>query len=595
MSATRLQLFAPPRVVAEPREDGTVLLRSTDPLGEHAPSMAHVFRRLAAEHPDRVLAAQRTGDEWVELTWGDAAECANRIAQALLARGLGPDRPLMVLSGNSLEHLQLTLGCFDAGVPILPISTAYSLMSKDHNRIRRIAELCSPGMVFADDAGPYGSALEALRGNVAIQCVARGEFGGAISFPELVDTEPGEPVEITPDTVAKVLFTSGSTGAPKGVINTHRMLCSNQQALGQIWPFLENEPPTLVDWLPWSHTFGGNHNVGQVIAFGGTLFIDDGRPAPPLFDRSVNAIAHARPTVYYNVPAGYALLTPRLEQDRDFAEAFFSRLRFMFYAAAALPPDLWDRLRAVADDVADHDVPLTASWGCTETAPAATSAHFADSACGCIGVPIPGVAIKLVPHGDKQEIRVLGPNVTPGYHRNEEATTAAFDEEGFYRTGDAVQLVDPDDPNRGLMFDGRLAEDFKLITGTWVHVGKLRTALVSAAQVLNDAVICGHDRECVAALAWLNTVEAARVTGSDDIDDPALRAHLARCLAHLNEGAGSARRIERLLLLAKPPDIDAGEITDKGYLNQRTVRERRADAVERLYSEPLPDDVIVPA
>ena len=561
MAPVRADLFAPPRIEAESRPDGTLLLRSAEPLGEGAPSMAHLLRRGAAKHPDRLL-AEHNGEE---LGWGEAAERAERIATSLLARGLGPERPLMVLSGNGLEHLQLMLGAYAAGVPIVPVSTAYSLLSKDHERVRAIAALCSPGLVFADDAERYGPALAAAG-------------APAVTLGEMLDAEPGPPAEVGPDTVAKILFTSGSTGTPKGVVNTHRMLCSNQQAIGQIWPFLHEQPPVLVDWLPWSHTFGGNHNVGQVIAFGGTLHIDDGRPAPGLFERTVEALAHGRPTVYYNVPAGYALLTPRLEQDRAFADAFFSRLRFMFYAAAALPPALWDRLEAFG-------VPLTASWGCTETAPCATSAHFA-SECGCIGVPIPGTTVKLAPHGDKREIRVAGPNVTPGYHRDEEATAAAFDEEGYYRTGDAVRLVDDGDPSRGLMFDGRLAEDFKLATGTWVHVGRLRTALLSAAPALSDAVICGHDRAHVGALAWLNAAEPP---------GPDLRGALAASLARLNAGAGSALRVDRLLLLDDPPDIDAGEITDKGYLNQRAVRERRADAVERLYREPPADDVIVPA
>jgi feruloyl-CoA synthase len=381
------------------------------------------------------------------------------------------------------------------------------------------------------------------------------------------------------------------------VVNTHRMMCTNQRALGQIWPFLEVEPPTLVDWLPWSHTFGGNHNLNQVLAYGGTLYIDDGRPAPALFERTVQALRHAPPTVYYNVPAGYALLAPRLEEDREFAEAFFSRLRFMFYAAAALPDALWSRLRALADDIADHPVPLTASWGTTETAPAATSAHFPGARCGCIGVPIPGVTLKLVPHDDKLEIRVSGPNVTPGYFRDHEATARAFDEDGFYRTGDAVRFVDPHDPTQGLMFDGRLAEDFKLVTGTWVHVGSLRTRLVSAAGVLTDAVICGHDREFVAALAWLNQPEAKRVLGRVDdvpLDDPDLIAHVSAALRRLNAGTGSSARVERLLLLADPPDMDAGEITDKGYVNQRAVRERRADAVALLLADPVAAPVITP-
>jgi feruloyl-CoA synthase len=372
------------------------------------------------------------------------------------------------------------------------------------------------------------------------------------------------------------------------------MLCSNPQSLGQICPFLRREPPVLVDWLPWSHTFGGNHNLGQVLAFGGTLYIDDGKPAPQLFERTVDALRQHQPTVYYNVPAGFALLAPRLEQDPELAERFFSRLRFMFYAAAALPEALWERMRALADAVADRTIPLTSSWGATESAPAATSAHFAGSRCGCIGVPLPGVTVKLAPDGDKLEIRLKGPNITPGYHANPEATTAAFDDEGFYRTGDAVRAVNPDDPSEGLMFDGRIAEDFKLVTGTWVTVGRLRAGLVSeSGGLLGDAVITGHDRDYAAALAWVNQLEARRAFGEDvALDDPRLREHLTDALRRLNTGAGSASRVERLLLLDEQPDLDAGEITDKGYVNQRRVVDRRADAVARLYARP-PDPAVI--
>ncbi|MEA2284628.1 MAG: feruloyl-CoA synthase [Solirubrobacteraceae bacterium] len=595
-----LEVFAAPQTIMERRDDGVLVLRSAEPLGDHAPSMAHLFRSGAEAHPERVLATRREGDGRRALTWGAARERADALAQALLDHGLGPDRPLMVLSGNSLEHLELTLAAYTAGVPILPISPAYSLMSADHERVRSIAARSTPGMVFADDAARFGAALDAIDGATATQVVAHGERDGALALEDLARTVPGDDVErafdrLGPRTVAKILFTSGSTGAPKGVVNTHRMICSNQQALGQVWPFMRQEPPVLADWLPWSHTFGANHNLHQAIAFGGTLHIDDGKPVPQLFDQTVETLRAIRPTVYYNVPAGYALLTPRLEADRDLAEAFFSRLRFMFYAAAALPEALWDRLRAVADEVAGHHVPLTASWGTTETAPAATTAHFAGARCGCIGVPLPGVTLKLVPDGVKREIRVSGPNVAPGYHRDAGATAAAFDEEGFYRTGDAARLVDEDDPDQGLMFDGRLAEDFKLMSGTWVTVGRLRIALLSAAGVLRDAVIAGHDREAVAALAWLDPGEARRVCGSAGdvaLDDPRLRAHLAACLGRINEDAGSAARIERLLLLAEPPDLDAGEITDKGYVNQRAVLERRADDVARLFGEPLDESVI---
>src|SRR6188472_503555 len=343
--STTFELFSPPRIAAERRPDGSTVLASEEPLGAYAPSMAQVFSHHATEHPDRLLAAERDGGDWSGLTWGEARTTADALAQAFLDRDLGPNRPLMILSGNSLAHLLVLLGAYTAGMPVLPISPAYSLLSRDHERVRAIAALCSPGMVFAEDAEAFGPALDALRDSTPDQVV---------TIDELAATTPGEGVErafaaLGPDTVAKILFTSGSTGTPKGVLNTHRMLCSNQQALGQIWPFLRSEPPVLVDWLPWSHTFGGNHNLGQVLAFGGTLYIDDGKPTPQLFERTVDALRQHPPTVYYNVPAGFALLAPRLEQDPELAERFFSRLRFMFYAAAALPEALWERMRALAD------------------------------------------------------------------------------------------------------------------------------------------------------------------------------------------------------------------------------------------------------
>ncbi|MCW3065368.1 MAG: Long-chain-fatty-acid--CoA ligase [Solirubrobacterales bacterium] len=579
-------LFAPPHVALERRGDGTLVFRSTDELGPYPASMAHSFRAGADRHPDRVLAAQRPpgSEEWIELTWGDARARADSVAQAFLDLGLGPERPLLVLSGNSLAHLTLMLAAFTAGVPIVPVSVAYSLMSRDHARLQAIAELCTPGLVFAESAEVFGQALAGVAS-------AGPEIAVSASVDELAATVPGPEVDrafaaVGEDTVAKILFTSGSTGAPKGVVNTHRMLCSNQQMLAQAWPFVLDEPPVLVDWLPWSHTFAGNHDTGLVLARGGTYYIDDGKPAPVLFERTASALRAIGPTMYLNVPAGWALLLSRLESDAELAATFFSRLRFMFYAGAALPQSLWDRLRAVADSLGHEDIPLTASWGATETAPAVTSAHFASARCGCIGVPLAGTAVKLVPDGAKREIRVAGPNVTPGYLRNPEATAAAFDEEGYYRTGDAARLVDDEDPSQGLMFDGRLAEDFKLTSGTWVRVGALRGALVSAAGVLSDAVIAGHDREYATALCWL----APGAADGADVDD-----RLAAALAELNAAAGSAARIERLLLLPDPPSLDAGEITDKGYVNQRAVLERRAGEVALLYAEPCDPRVITPA
>ena len=594
-----LQTFAPPDIEMERRDDGSVTLASRRALPATEPSITAVLNRRAAEHPDRPLAAQRDAqDRWTTLSYSEAQGQARALARAFIELGLGAEKPLMVLSGNSLEHLLVSLGAYAARVPVMPISVAYSLMSADHARIRAIAELTRPGLVFADDAGPFGAALDALAPAVPRALVSRGEREGALRLDHLLTTVAGGATDGAgpgPDTVAKLLFTSGSTGVPKGVINTHRMLCSNQAMLQAIWPFLADEPPVLVDWLPWSHTFGANHNLNLALFNGGTIYIDDGKPAPPLFPRTLAALKDVPPTLYFNVPAGYALLAPALENDPQLAERFFSRLRFMFYAAAALPDALAARLRRLAAEHADHEVPLTSSWGTTETAPCATSMHYLGAPTGCIGVPVPGCAVKLAPVGDRLEIRVKGPNVTPGYFRQAELTEAAFDEEGFYRSGDAVTLSDRQDPNAGMLFDGRIAENFKLLTGTWVAAGALRTRVISAAGIVSDAVICGQDAGYVAALAWINQAEARKLTGATEdvaLDDPDLRRHLSAALRSLNEDAGSASRVERILLLAQPPSLDAGEITDKGYLNQRRTLQCRAADVLRLYSDP-PDPGVI--
>jgi len=593
----RNSLFAPPRIIAEAADSGgAIVLRSAEPLGEHPVSVVHSVRewaRLSSDHP---LIAERAGGDWRTVTYGAAVAAADAVGQALLDRGLGPGRPLLILSGNSVDHLLMTLGAMTAGIPVAPVSVAYSLQSRDHARIRAIADLIRPGAVFADDADRFGAVLDAI-----------GHVPAVTRLADLTATRPAVAVEqafgaITGDTVAKILFTSGSTGTPKGVLNTHRMLAANQQMIRQAWLFLTAERPVIVDWLPWSHTFGGNHNVNMVLTAGGTLYVDAGRPAPGMFAQTVANLTDVPPTIYFNVPAGYAQLVPALEGDPEFARRFFSRLRLMFNAGAALPAALRDRLAKLAVRTAGHEIPVTGSWGATETAPAVTSAHFAFTDARCIGVPLPGTEVKLVPAEDAYEIRVKGPNVTPGYFARPDLTAAAFDSAGFYQTGDAVEFADPADPadpDAGLVFRGRIAEDFKLETGTFVRVGPLRAALLSAIPVLSDAVLAGENRDFVCALAWLNAAEARQLVGAepapdgDLIVDQDLHDLLARALAEHNDAAGSSARVERLLLMAHPASLDGGEITDKGYVNQRKVLARRAALVELLYADPPPAGVIV--
>jgi feruloyl-CoA synthase len=596
-------LFAPPRVTLTDGGDGTVLLQSSEPLGEYPVSVVHSAREHARLAPDHPMVAEKAGRGWRLVTYAEAIAAADATGQGLLERGLGPDRPLLILSGNSVDHLLLTLGAMTAGIPVVPVSVAYSLQSRDHARIRAIAELIKPGAVFAEDAEAFAPALGTLSGVPAI--VSRGNRGGATPFSVLQNERPSADLAaafggLHPDAVAKILLTSGSTGTPKGVLNTHRMLTANQQMIRQVWPFLAAERPVIVDWLPWSHTFGGNHNVNMALTNGGTLYIDGGRPVPGMFAQTVANLADVPPTIYFNVPAGFAQLVPALEADPDFASRFFSRLRLIFNAAAALPPALRERLATVANRTTGHDIVVTGSWGATETAPAVTSAHYAFTDARCIGVPLPGTEVKLVPSEEgAYEIRVKGPNVTPGYFARPDLTGQAFDGEGFYRTGDAVAFADPDDPNAGLVFRSRIAEDFKLETGTFVRVGAVRTALLSAIPVLADLVLAGENRACVCALAWLNQAEARALLGEQPEPDgeliahEGLRAHVARALADLGSASGSAARVQRLLVMARPASLDDGEITDKGYLNQRRVLARRAALVDMLYSDPVPPGVII--
>ncbi|HEY6937101.1 MAG TPA: feruloyl-CoA synthase [Terriglobales bacterium] len=590
--------------------DGSFLVRPEELLQPYPKVLTDRIAHWAQVAPDRTCIAKRTpSGEWRQITYSEVMRAVRSIGQALLDRGLNAERPVAILSENDLEHCLLMLAAQHVGVLSSSLSPQYSLVSRDFVQLRHALEILNPGMVYVSDASRYQRALESVvnRETEVVCTVAPLASRECTPFSRLLATIPTTAVEgahaaIQPDDPAKILFTSGSTGLPKGAINTHRMLCSNQQMIAQVFCFLAEEPPVLLDWLPWNHTFGGNHNLGIALYNGGTFYLDEGKPGPGLIAETIRNLREISPTVYFNVPKGYEELLPALRSDGQLRHSFFGNLKLLFYAGAGLSQPVWDAYRQLALETCGERILMVTGLGATETSPMAIQTTWDTEHAGVIGIPIPGVEAKLVPQRGKLEARVRGPNVTPGYWRQPELTRQAFDEDGFYRFGDAVRFVDPEDVNQGFLFDGRLSEDFKLATGTWVSVGPLRARILSHfAPYVRDVVITGHDRDELGMLIFAdlhacNSLCAGRAMDGASaaiLEEPAVRTNFLGLLESLAaQATGSSTRVTRAILLQEPLSLDAGEITDKGSLNQRAVLERRKAAVEQLYADQPRADIL---
>jgi feruloyl-CoA synthase len=596
--------FGDPAVIVDRRDDGTIYLRPKIALGEYPPRLTDRLHHWAKTEPNRIFMAERdAGGLWRQMSYAQLLASSRHIASALLARGLSADKPVVILSGNSIDHALLAFGALYAGIPFCPVSPAYSLISKDYGKLGFVMKLLTPGLVFADDATKFAEALSA---NVPAEieiAASRGEvpgrdltkLGDLLATPEHPGLDAAHDA-IGPDTIAKFLLTSGSTGNPKAVINTQRMICANQVMLRETLAFLKDEPPVIVDWLPWNHTFGGNHNIGLTLYNGGSMYLDAGKPMPGGIEETVRNLREISPTVYFNVPKGYESLLPYLRDDKALRARFFHRLHAMFFSGAALSPFVWNSLDELAVLETGFRVPVLTGLGATETAPFFMSVKPATSRSGHVGLPASGNEAKLVPDNGKLEVRARGPNVTPGYWRQPQLTAAAFDEEGFYKFGDAIKPANPDDFSAGFDFDGRIAEDFKLASGTWVSVGPLRARLIAAcAPLVRDVVIAGINRDEVSALVILDLdgcrlvnpalpVDDLAAAASDSLIREAFRERLTKLLA---TSTGSSNRITRAILIDTPLSIDRGEVTDKGSINQRAVLDHRSRLIDELYS-PTP-------
>ncbi len=585
--------------IVERRGDCTYV-RSPFPLAPYPDKITERLDHWAIHAPDRTIFAERDPHfEWRRLSYSQFRSQVRSVAQALLKRGLSSDRPIAILSGNDLEHAVLAHAAMYAGIPFAPISPSYSLVSSDFGKLKYIFSLLTPGLIFAADGPKFERAIDMVAPPDAEIVVTRGTLKRpTTNLQDLLETSATPEVDLAharvgPDTVAKLLFTSGSTGTPKGVINTQRMLCSNQEQIGSTFQFLRDTPPVLCDWTPWNHTFGGNHDIGLTLYFGGSLYIDAGLPTEVRFEETVRNLRDIAPTFYLNVPKGFELLVHHLEKDKALRETLFRDTKVMFYAGAGLSQHVWDELYRLEVETYGERIIMLTGLGSTETAPFAMVASPEICRSGVVGLPALGVDVKLAPVDEKLECRVRGPNITPGYWRQPELTAKVFDDEGFYRMGDALKWVDQHDPKKGLFFDGRVAEDFKLNTGTWVSVGPLRARIIQhCAPLVRDVVVAGRDRDDIAVLIFPD-LESVQKLGpecqstAELVSHPEIRARFQSLLDDIAAMAtGSSNRIKRAVLLAEPPSADANEVTDKGSINQRAVLDYRAALVEEIYVEP---------
>ncbi len=590
-------------------DNGVQYLQAENPLVAHDARIIDPFIAWATKDPQRILFARRerlasgqTG-QWQTITYGQALGYAKSIGQALVDRQLSDQRPVAILSENSLEHAMMALGCLHAGVPFCPVSTAYSLISKDFAKLKHVLDTLTPGLVFASSASQYGNAITAVVPGDTEVVLVEGSIAGRAStlYSQLIQTQPNASVQaaldrVEPNSIAKFLFTSGSTKLPKAVINTQRNWCANQQQMRQSMPILVEEPPVLVDWLPWNHTFGGNHNVGLVLCNGGSLYIDDGKPTPALIGETLRNLREIAPTAYFNVPTGLEAIANAMKTDPVLRRNLLKRNRMFFYAGAALAQPIWDSLHQSQEQEIGQRIVMGTGLGMTESGPFGIFVTNPHVKAGYLGLPTPGLELKLVPTDGKTEVRYRGPNITPGYWRNPQATDDSFDDEGFFLTGDAVLWIDPNDLHQGLKFDGRIAEDFKLATGTFVSVGPLRSKVIAAAApYVQDVVITGINRHEVGALLFptqairqlapeLDTSAAM----TNVVQHSAVQAHFKNLLQQLAAlSTGSASRITRMHFLTDPPNIDKGEVTDKGSINQRAVLTHRETLVNSMYDNAL--------